>query len=101
MKNPKLINFKTFVILNEHVPTSNDCYLLHHLRLEEPGQIDDRGQNEHWDDVLEEPPPASLGAVDGLTVVDRVVNGDVPGMKCTNVISCWAFFIFQKHFCFF
>ena len=64
---------------------SIECFLLYllsdDLRLEEPREVDDRGQDDHGHHVLEEAPPAGLGAVDGLAVVDRVVHGDVPERK--------------------
>ena len=45
------------------------------------GVVDLVGQDDHGHHVLEEAPPAGLGAVDGLAVVDRVVHGYVPERK--------------------
>lgn len=36
------------------------------FRLEELGSVGDHGENDHGDDVLEEPALASLGAINGL-----------------------------------
>ena len=47
------------------------------VRLEELWNVDDDGDDDDRDDVLEETLAASFGRVDRLAVVDRVVHGDV------------------------
>ena len=45
--------------------------------LEKLWDVDDDGDDDDRDDVLEQTLPASFRRVDRLAVVDRVVNGDV------------------------
>jgi hypothetical protein len=54
------------------------------VRLEELGDVDDDGDDDDRNDVLEQALPASLGGVDRLAVVDRVVHCDVPLCKQVN-----------------
>ena len=49
-----------------------------YFALEELWYVNQHCQDYHWDDVFEESPLARLGTVDGLAVVDGIVNGNVP-----------------------
>ena len=52
--------------------------LLVNVGLEKLGDVDADREQDDWDDVFEKPLLASLRTVDGLAVVDRVVDCDVP-----------------------